>query len=91
MLVTDGLNTENRFSTSQSSIDARETILCNNIKAANITIYTVFISTGGDPSQAVLKTCASSPDKAIEIKSASQVLSAFNSIGTALSNLRIAQ
>jgi Flp pilus assembly protein TadG len=91
VLVTDGLNTENRFSTSQSSIDARETLLCTNIKAAGITIYTVFINTGGDPSQAVLKTCASTPDKALEIKSASQVLSAFNSIGTALSNLRIAQ
>ena len=51
----------------------------------------MFINTGGDPTQSVLLNCASSADKFIEIKKASQVLSAFNSIGTALTNLRIAQ
>jgi hypothetical protein len=51
----------------------------------------MFINTGGDPTQAVLKNCASSADKFIEVKSSTQVLSAFNSIGTALSNLRISE
>lgn len=91
ILVTDGLNTQNRYSTSQSTIDARELKTCANAKAAGITIYTMFINTGGDPTQAVLKSCASSADKFIEIKQANQVLSAFNTIGTALSNLRIAE
>ena len=49
------------------------------------------VNTGGDATQTFLQTCASAPDKFIEVKTSSQVLSAFNSIGTALSNLRIAQ
>ena len=91
ILVTDGLNTQNRYSTSQSAIDTREQSLCSNAKAAGMTIYTVFISTGGDPSQPVLMNCASATDKAIEVKSSGQVLTAFTSIGTSLSKLRIAQ
>jgi Flp pilus assembly protein TadG len=91
ILVTDGLNTENRFSTSQSSIDARELKTCANAKAKGIIIYTMFINTGGDPTQSVLQNCATDSGKYVEVKKSNQVLSAFNSIGTALSNLRIAQ
>ncbi len=91
ILVTDGLNTQNRYSTSQSSIDARELKTCANAKAAGIIIYTMFINTGGDPTQPVLMNCATDAGKFVEVKSSNQVLSAFNSIGTALSNLRIAQ
>ncbi len=91
VLVTDGLNTQNRWYTDQTSIDTREATTCANAKAAKITIYTVFINTGGDPSQAVLKNCASAADKAIEVKTATQTISAFATIGTQLSKLRIAQ
>jgi Flp pilus assembly protein TadG len=91
ILVTDGDNTQTRHSTSKSTIDARELTACANAKAAGIIVYTMQINTGGDPTQTFLKTCASAPDKFIEVKKSSQVLSAFNSIGTALSNLRIAQ
>ena len=91
ILVTDGDNTETRHSTNKSTIDARELTACANAKAAGIVVYTMQINTGGDATQTFLKTCASAPDKFIEVKKSSQVLSAFNSIGTALSNLRIAQ
>ncbi len=76
---------------SQADIDARELITCTNAKNAGIVIYTVQVNTGGDPTQDVMKKCASSPDKFTEIKKANQLVSAFYSIGTALSNLRIAQ
>jgi hypothetical protein len=89
--MSDGLNTENRWYTNQSQIDAREAMTCTNAKAAGIIIYTVHVNTGGDPTSTVLKNCASSVDKFTEIKTANQLLSTFNSIGTALSNLRIAQ
>ena len=39
-------------------IDARQKILCDNAKAAGITIYTVQVNTGGDPTSAVLQYCA---------------------------------
>ena len=38
-----------------------------------------------------MKNCAAKPEKYFEIKTANQMVSAFNSIGTALSNLRIAK
>ena len=91
VLVTDGLNTQSRYSRAQAAIDNRERLLCSNAKAAGMVIYTLFINTGGDPSQPVLTNCASSPDKAIEVRSTGQVLSAFQAIGTSLTKLRIAQ
>jgi hypothetical protein len=36
-------------------------------------------------------SCATDASKFVEVSSANQVLSAFNSVGTALSDLRIAQ
>ncbi|MCX7314033.1 MAG: pilus assembly protein [Hyphomicrobiales bacterium] len=91
ILMSDGLNTQNRFSSNQTSIDTRESITCTNAKNAGITVYTVQVNTGGDPTQNVMKNCASSADKFTEIKSANQLVATFNSIGTALSNLRISQ
>jgi hypothetical protein len=91
ILMTDGLNTQNRWTTNSSAIDARQTLLCNNIKAAGVTIYTVQVNTDGDPTQAVLQNCASGSDKFFVLTSASQIMATFNSIGTSLSKLRIAK
>jgi Flp pilus assembly protein TadG len=91
VLMSDGLNTENRWYTNQNQIDAREAMTCTNANAAGYVIYTVQVNTGGDASSTVLRDCASGTDKFTEIKTASQLVSTFNSIGTALSNLRIAQ
>ncbi len=91
ILMSDGLNTKNRWYSSASQIDAREQITCTNAKAAGITIYTIHVNTDGDPMSTLLQNCASSTDKFWMLTSASQMVSTFNSIGTALSNLRIAQ
>jgi hypothetical protein len=91
LLMSDGLNTQNRWYSNQSQIDAREALTCTNLKAAGVVIYTVQVNTGGDAPSTVLQNCASSADKFTEIKTANQLLSTFKSIGIALSNLRIAQ
>ena len=91
ILLSDGLNTQNRYSSTASQIDARQKILCDNAKAANVTIYTVQVNTGGDPTSTVLKYCASGADKFFEVKKANQTLSVFNSIGQSLAKLRIAK
>ena len=49
ILLTDGLNTQNRWYTSQTSIDTRQATTCANAKAAGIMLYTVQVNTGGDP------------------------------------------
>jgi Flp pilus assembly protein TadG len=93
ILLSDGLNTQNRWYSNASQIDARQKILCDNAKAANITIYTVQVntSTPADPTSAVLQYCASGTDKFYLVTSASQTLSVFNSIGTSLAKLRVAK
>jgi Flp pilus assembly protein TadG len=90
ILMSDGLNTQNRFSSSQSSIDTRMAKACTNAKTAGIVVYTIQVNTGGDPTQDVLKNCASGLDKFFLLTSASQMVSTFQTIGTALTNLRIA-
>lgn len=96
ILESDGLNTMNRwygFGTSSSSveIDNRQKMLCDNIKAAGITIYAIQVNTDGDPTSSVLQYCASGSSNFFMLTSASQVMSAFNSIGTSLAKLRIAR
>lgn len=101
ILMSDGLNTQDRWygngSTVSTSVDKRMYDstksgigTCANAKAAGITIYTIHVNTGGDPTSTLLQNCASGSDKFTEIKTANQLISTFQSIGTALSKLRIA-
>ena len=89
ILLTDGLNTQDRWYSYQSSIDAREEKTCANIKAAGITIYTVQVNTGGDPTSTMLRDCASSPNKFFLLTSSTQIPTTFSQIGTALTQLRL--
>jgi hypothetical protein len=97
ILLSDGLNTQDRWYTSQTSIDNRMyqnsggTIsgTCANAKAAGIDIYTVQVDTGGDPTSTLLQNCASSSSQFFKLTSSSQIITTFQTIGTALSELRL--
>ena len=89
VLLTDGLNTENRWYTRQSSIDDRQEITCNNVKAAGILLYTVQVNTGGDPTSTLLRDCASDKNKFFELKSADEMVTTFNTISTELGKLYV--
>jgi hypothetical protein len=100
ILLSDGLNTEDRWPAYGNGntqfggqIDARQRILCDNVKAQGITIYTVQVNTGSpaDPTSSVLQYCASGSQNFFLVTSASQTLTVFNSIGTSLSRLRVAR
>ena len=91
ILLTDGLNTENRFSTSQTAIDSRTTIACDNAKAADIVLYTVQVNTGGDPTSNMLRNCATDPTKFFLLTDANQIVTTFDQIATSLSQLRLAK
>ena len=88
ILMTDGENTQNRWTSSSSSIDARTQKACDNAKAANIKLYTVRVIEGNAE---LLKNCASKPDMYYEVSEASQLNSVFSSIAQNLANLRIAK
>jgi Flp pilus assembly protein TadG len=91
ILMSDGLNTQNRWTTSESTIDARQATMCTNVKASGITLYTIHVNTDGDPTSTVLKNCASSADKFYTVTSSGQISTVFTQIGTNLSKLRIAK
>lgn len=91
ILLTDGLNTQDRWYSNQTSIDTRQASTCSNIKAAGITLYTIQVNTGGDPTSTLLQNCASGSDKFFLLTSANQILTTFQQIGTNLTQLRIAQ
>ncbi len=99
ILLTDGLNTQNRWYSSQSSIDAREKTTCDNIYAAGITLYTIQVNTSGDPTSTLLQNCAGDPTKKkypdtskfYLLTSASAIGTTFDQIGTQLSKLRVAK
>ncbi len=90
VLLTDGLNTQDRWYSSQASIDAREQILCDNIKAAGVTLWTIQVNTGGDPTSTLLQNCASDASKFFLLTSASQIVSTFDNISFKITQLHLA-
>jgi Flp pilus assembly protein TadG len=88
IMLTDGDNTQNRWSSTQSVIDDRTDKVCTNAKADNIKIYTIRVIDGN---QTLLKNCASKPDMYYEVAQASQLNSVFTAIAQNLANLRIAK
>jgi Flp pilus assembly protein TadG len=91
ILLTDGLNNTDRWYTTQSQVDARQTLTCNNIKAAGITLYTIQVNTDGSPTSSLLQQCATDSSKFFLLTSSSEIVTTFNAIGTNLSKLRIAK
>ena len=88
VLLTDGDNTQNRWSSTQSVIDARTDKVCTNAKADNIKVYTIRVINGN---ATLLKSCATKPDMYYEVAQASQLNSVFTAIAQNLANLRIAK
>jgi len=100
ILLSDGLNTLDRWygngSSTNTQVDSRMydssgNGTCANIKAAKVTLYTIQVNTGGDPTSTLLRNCASSTDKFFLLTSANQIITTFDKIGSDLTRLRIAQ
>jgi hypothetical protein len=102
ILLSDGLNTQDRWygdgSATSTAVDGRMyyqngggTVYgtCKNAKDSGIIMYTVQVNTGGDPLSTLLQNCASDPSQFFELTTASQIITTFQAIGTALSDLRL--
>jgi Flp pilus assembly protein TadG len=94
IFLTDGENTQDRYGSRASDIDARMTAACTNAKADGITIFTVLMLEGNE---SLLRSCASPDDtepkgpKYFKLTASSQVATAFETIGTSLTKLRVAK
>lgn len=99
ILMSDGENTQNRWTRSASSIDGRMyskdggtiTGTCQNIKDAGTQIFAVQVNTGGDPTSTLLQNCASSPSMFFELKKADDLVTTFALIGSALANIHLSK
>ena len=100
ILLSDGLNTQDRWygngSTTSTQVDSRMydshgNGTCANIKAAGITIYTVQVNTDASPTSTLLQDCASDSSKFFLLTSADEIVTTFNTIGTSLTKLYLAQ
>jgi Flp pilus assembly protein TadG len=87
IILSDGLNTEDRWYTNASQIDARQKKTCDNIKAAGITLYTIQVNTSNDPTSTLLQNCASDPSMFYLLNSSGQILGTLNAIAAGLDNL----
>lgn len=88
ILLTDGENTENRFTTTATAIDDRTRMVCTNVKAANIKIYTIRVIDGN---ATLLQQCATTPDMYFNVQNATQLNGVFSAIAQNLARLRIAK
>ena len=99
VLLSDGLNTQDRWSTSQSSIDDRQAKLCANIyadyvnKTNPVTVFTIQVNINNrDALSDVLKNCATPIDGSFQmITTTTQTSDAFKKILTQISKLRVAK
>ncbi len=92
ILMTDGLNTQNRWDGNGynpcPTCTARAAIACTNVKAAGIKIYTIRVIEGDAD---MLRNCASDPSMYYDVQNASQLDAVFNAIGGQLANLHLSQ
>ena len=88
VFLTDGDNTRSRWGSSQSTMDARTSLVCANIKAAGVLVYSVRVIDGN---ATLIRNCATQTSMYYSVSSASDLTSVFASIAQSLSNLRISQ
>ncbi len=92
ILLTDGDNTQNRWSTSGTDIDARTQQACAKVKAppASIELWTIRVINGN---AALLQACATQPSSTFykNVQDAASLNDVFADIAKALTNLRIAR
>ncbi len=88
ILLTDGKNTENRFSGTENTIDARTRLACTNAKAAGINLYTIRVIDGDAD---LLRECASSPSMFYDVQNAAQLDPIFKAIANEISAVRLTQ
>jgi len=88
VLMTDGDNTENRWTSSATSIDARTQLACQAARDSSIVVYTVRLMEGNED---LLRNCASSDDNYYDVEQSADLVPAFQAIGEKISQLRLSQ
>jgi Flp pilus assembly protein TadG len=97
ILMTDGYNTKNIWKEPNAcptngpdcpDIDPRTTLVCDNLRAAKIQVYTVRLIAGNET---LLKNCATTPSMYYNVQSTSDLAGVFSSIGSKIASLHLAK
>ena len=99
VLLSDGLNTQNRWSKSEDLINERQKILCQAIKdeakkpnPVPVTVFTIQVNINSkDAESQVLKECATPDGSSQMITNINETSGAFKNILTQISRLRVAK
>jgi nitric oxide reductase activation protein len=86
ILVTDGQNTRNRFTSNTAQIDARTALACEAAKAENITVFVVRVVEGNSE---LLRKCATRPEYFYDLTSATQLNEALKEVFKAMKKARL--
>ena len=86
IILTDGQNTQNRFSGNQSDIDDRTELACAKAKKLG-TVFSVRVIDGNED---LLKACATDEDKYYDVEDAEDLTPVFNTIADEITRLRLA-
>jgi Flp pilus assembly protein TadG len=86
ILLTDGDNTENKFTNNQNNIDQRSLAACTSAKNQGITIYSIRVIDGD---AALLSACASNTSSYFDVSNASQLTPVFQTIASQIGTIRL--
>ncbi|HVZ29557.1 MAG TPA: pilus assembly protein TadG-related protein [Asticcacaulis sp.] len=88
IVLTDGLNTQNRWTTKSSDIDARTALACQSAKNLGITVFTVRLEDGNSD---MLSACASKTGYYYNLSNSNQISGALGGIMKSIKKIRLTQ
>jgi hypothetical protein len=96
IIVSDGLNTQDRWTgdgqNEDTQADQREALVCSNMKAAGIIIYSVYVDLNGTQgNSAPLQNCASTPGDYFDLTTSGEIVTAFQQIATQITQLHVSK
>lgn len=86
IVLTDGLNTRNRFGETEAQIDFKTGTACTAAKAAGVQVYTIRVIEGN---AGLLRDCASSPEMYFDVRSAAGIGPVIAAIAREISAVRL--
>ncbi|MFT3997554.1 MAG: VWA domain-containing protein [Asticcacaulis sp.] len=86
IVITDGENTQNRWTTSSTAINERTLKACQAAKDLGITVYTIRVMEGNST---MLKSCASRPDYFYDVTASSQLTSTLAKVFYSIQSTRL--
>lgn len=86
VFLTDGANTQSRYSSVAADIDARMALACSEIKSKGVELFTIGLM---DANMSVLTPCATSSQMAFQVSNPSEIPDLFDMISQQLVLVRL--